>query len=57
MKNPLEMLKGMDLKKATTVLLAVGAAVGAFTNSIGEQKKEQEFEALKEAVKQLQEKE
>ena len=51
-----EFIKSPGLKKAVGVLAVLGAGLSAITSAIGEQKKEQEFEALKEAVSELQKK-
>lgn len=51
-----DIVKSPILKKGLGIAGVVVAGIAAMSNAISDQKREQEFEELKEAVKELQEK-
>lgn len=56
MKINLEVLKDPKVKKAVSIATAVLAGVAAVTSSFADQRKEQEFEDMKKAISELQNK-
>lgn len=51
-----DVIQNPILKKSLGIAGVVVAGIAAMSNAMSEQKREQEFEELKEAVKELQEK-
>lgn len=53
----LDLLKKVDVKKVVSMAAAVGCGVVAVMNSLSDQKKAAEFEDMKKALAELQNKE
>lgn len=51
-----DLLKSIDGKKLMGLALAIGGGVMTVVSSLADQKKDAEFDAMKEAIKELQEK-